>query len=136
MRWNVQNWIEEVKRKPEHIRKRYLVACVACSMFFVLIIWSLTITEGLKTARPIETAVEAGNMIPRPSDFSIDEFLSASPDQEAGGRTVQEFLRDEKENRTRFNPDEEGIQPKDETAPPKPEPEMMATPPLNIPVIP
>ena len=117
MRWNLQNWIEEVKGKPEHIRERYVIGCVFASMFFVIIVWSLTVAENFKkTVAKTEETAASGGILPKPSDFSLDEILSGTQST-ANPKSGEEFLREKVENRDRIDPDEEGIVPKSETAP-------------------
>ncbi|MGB3073651.1 MAG: hypothetical protein WBP40_02250 [Candidatus Moraniibacteriota bacterium] len=120
MRWNLQNWIEEVKTKPEHIRQRYVVGCVFASMFFVIIVWSLTVSENFKStvAKTEDVTASAAGILPKPSDFSLDELLSGdkAPDTSMP-KSGEEFLREQVENRTRINPDEEGVIPKADRAP-------------------
>lgn len=115
MRWNIQDWAEEVKAKPEHIRQRYVVGCVTASMFFVIIVWSLTVTEGFKkSVAKTETTTNSG-ILPKPSDFSLDDILSGKDSAETGRpKSGEEFVREQTENRTRLNPDEEGVTPKGE----------------------
>ena len=116
MRWNIQSWIEEVKKKPEHIRSRYVVGCVSASMFFVIIIWSLTVTENFKktVAKKDVDGVSSG-MLPKPSDFSLDELLSGKkPSGTSQQKSSEEFLREQVESRQRINPDEEGLVPKED----------------------
>lgn len=114
MRFNVQNWIEQVKSKPEHIRHRYLLGCVGVSMFFVIIIWSLTITENFKKTDTVKSAEKNGNILPKTSDFSLDAILSGDGGiQEKPSKSGEDFLRQQEENRTRLNPEEEGIKPKE-----------------------
>ncbi len=48
---NINDKLEEIRKKPEHIRLRYVWAMVAISMFFIIIIWFFS----LKASR-IETA--------------------------------------------------------------------------------
>jgi hypothetical protein len=43
MKASIIKKIEEIKKKPEHIRKRYAVVCTAIAMFFVLIVWVVSI---------------------------------------------------------------------------------------------
>jgi hypothetical protein len=113
MRWNIQDWVEEVKGKPEHIRQRYVIGCVAASMFFVVIVWSLTVTEGFKKSVAKTETTTNGGLLPKPSDFSLDDILSG---KDAAGtvrsKSGEEFVREQTENRTRLNPDEEGVTPK------------------------
>ena len=86
MSFNVQNWIEQVKTKPEHIRQRYMLGCVATSMFFVVIVWSLTVTEGFKRTASTDTSEikdAASSILPKSSDFSLDQILSGEGSLEA-----------------------------------------------------
>lgn len=113
MKWNIQNWIEEVKTKPEHVRQRYVIGCVAASMFFVIIVWSLTVSEQFKRATPTVASDQSESLLPKPSDFSLDEFLSGKDTiEEKAAKPSDEFLREQVESRDRINPDDEGIQPK------------------------
>ncbi|PIP26916.1 MAG: hypothetical protein COX30_04685 [Candidatus Moranbacteria bacterium CG23_combo_of_CG06-09_8_20_14_all_39_10] len=41
--------IEEIRRKPEHIRMRFVWLCVAVSMLFILTIWVFSFQAGDKT---------------------------------------------------------------------------------------
>ena len=116
MRWNIQDWVEEVKQKPEHVRQRYVVGCVAASMFFVIIVWSLTVTEGFKkSVTKTETTTTNGGLLPKPSDFSLDDILSGKDSTEMNkSKSGEEFVREQTENRARLNPEEEGLMPKGE----------------------
>ncbi len=116
MRWNIQDWVEEVKAKPEHIRQRYVIGCVATSMFFVIIVWSLTVTEGFKkSVAKTEGTTTNGGLLPKPSDFSLDDILSGKDAANtAKSKSGEEFVREQTENRARLNPDEEGLTPKGE----------------------
>lgn len=115
MRWNIQDWVEEVKGKPEHVRERYVIGCVAASMFFVVIVWSLTVAEGFKKSVAKTEVMTNSGMLPKPSDFSLDDILSGKESAETGKqKSAEEFIREQTENRTRLNPDEEGVTPKGE----------------------
>ena len=51
---SLQNKIEEIRRKPEHIRLRYVWALVAISMFFIIIIWFFSLKNSrTQTASPL-----------------------------------------------------------------------------------
>jgi hypothetical protein len=43
---SISNKIEEIRKKPEHIRMRYVWLAVAVSMFFILVIWVFSLEEG------------------------------------------------------------------------------------------
>ncbi len=100
--------------KPEHIRQRYVVGCVFASMFFVIIVWSLTVSENFKkTVAKTQDVTTPGSILPKKSDFSLEQMLS---EEKAPGlnevKSGEQFLRDQVENRTRLNPSEEGVMPK------------------------
>lgn len=42
---NIQEKIEELRAKPEHVRVRYAWAMLAVSMLFVLMIWTFSIKQ-------------------------------------------------------------------------------------------
>lgn len=46
---NINKKIEEIRRKPEHIRHRYVLGAVAISMLLILIIWIFSIKESFKS---------------------------------------------------------------------------------------
>jgi hypothetical protein len=45
---DISKKIEEIRRKPERIRLRYIWGLVAISMVFIVIIWLLSIRESAK----------------------------------------------------------------------------------------
>ena len=116
MRWSLAGWIERVKMKPESVRQRYVIGCALASMFFVLIIWSLTVSENLKRTKTesADGAVAGNGILPKPSDFSLDDILSGEKAMEAGTpKSGEEFLREQVENRARLDLGEQGIVPKE-----------------------
>ena len=46
---NIQEKLEEIKRQPEHIRMRYVLASVFISMIFVLVVWIISLKQNFKT---------------------------------------------------------------------------------------
>jgi Na+/H+ antiporter NhaC len=42
---NIQKKIEAIRQKPEHIRMRYVWVMVAISMFFIIIIWLISLSS-------------------------------------------------------------------------------------------
>jgi len=53
---SLQNKIEEIRKKPEHIRLRYVWALVAVSMFFIIIIWFFSLKNSqTQTASPLNS---------------------------------------------------------------------------------
>ena len=57
---NLYDKIEEIRRKPEHIRVRYVWACVAVSMFMVLAIWALSIKSKIYQYKTEDSGQVAG----------------------------------------------------------------------------
>ncbi|GBE16610.1 hypothetical protein BMS3Abin15_00431 [bacterium BMS3Abin15] len=49
---NLDKKIEEIRRKPEYIRHRYVIGAVAVSMLLILIIWIFSIKESFKSMLP------------------------------------------------------------------------------------
>jgi len=52
---NINRKIEEIRRKPEHIRMRYVWGAVAIAMFFIIIIWLFSLQETFKSTVPEES---------------------------------------------------------------------------------
>jgi len=48
MKFNINQKIEEIRRKPEHIRMRYVWAWLAISMIFIFAIWVFSVKESFK----------------------------------------------------------------------------------------
>jgi len=46
--------IEEIRRKPEHIRLRYVWGGVAISMFFIIIIWIFSLSDSINKMKPTD----------------------------------------------------------------------------------
>ena len=49
---NINNKLEEIRRKPEHIRLRYVWAMVAVSMALILAIWFISFKSSREEALP------------------------------------------------------------------------------------
>ncbi|MCX6761533.1 MAG: hypothetical protein NTY33_01650 [Candidatus Moranbacteria bacterium] len=47
---NIQRKLEEIRRKPEHIRLRYTYGAVVVSMLFILLLWFFSISDSIKKA--------------------------------------------------------------------------------------
>jgi Tfp pilus assembly protein PilO len=54
---DINKKIEEIRRKPEHIRMRYVWVAVAITMLFVFIIWIFSLQETFKSSQPEESSV-------------------------------------------------------------------------------
>lgn len=49
---NISDKIEQIRKKPEHIRIRYVWGCVAASMVLIVVIWFFSIAAMLKKEMP------------------------------------------------------------------------------------
>ncbi len=49
---SISDKIEEIRKKPEHIRLRYVWAGVLITMLFIVIIWFLSLQEMIKKFSP------------------------------------------------------------------------------------
>ena len=118
-----ENWIESVRQKPEPIRRRYAIVCVAISMALVIGVWLLSVGESFRniSSDTSTTAEDARNLIPTPSSFSLDQMIEGNGN--LGGATApaspsgQEFF--ESQIQEKATPDfQEGVAPtSDEGAP-------------------
>lgn len=49
---SISDKIEEIRKKPEHVRMRYVWVGVAIAMFFIIIIWLFSLGETFKNSVP------------------------------------------------------------------------------------
>ncbi len=64
MRKKIAEKIDEIRKKPEHIRVWYVWIAVFIVMFFVIIIWIFTLKESLQGAAPSEDVKKIQSRIP------------------------------------------------------------------------
>lgn len=64
-------WLEQAKKKPYHVRRRYAVVGLCVSMAFVVLLWSITwsVTPTTPTNRAIAKPTTPTN------DFSFDDLM-------------------------------------------------------------
>lgn len=78
--------IEQIRRQPEHIRRRYAIGCLAVSMALVIGLWFLTVQENMSNAaRDLSGAAQSGSLSPgaMPQAPSITDMLKQTvPPQE------------------------------------------------------
>ena len=48
---NISKKIEEIRKKPEHVRLRYVWGAVVVSMFFIILIWVFSIKQNIKSSK-------------------------------------------------------------------------------------
>jgi len=47
----IENKIQEIREKPEHVRVRYVMLCVAISMFVVFVVWMMNMQQSFSTIK-------------------------------------------------------------------------------------
>ena len=57
MEFSLQKKIEVMRREPEHVRKRYVIVGVSCSMILIFGIWLLAMQDSATTAMKDTPAV-------------------------------------------------------------------------------
>lgn len=112
----IENWIEEVRKKPEHVRVRYVIGCVAASMVLVVGVWLLSVSESFKTVAGEAETGEFSQVLPRPSDFSLDALIEGkqSLGTEETPVSGESYFRDQYQGKTEPKLGEDGVQPKAE----------------------
>ena len=116
MRLNISEWIENVKQKPEPVRLRYVVVCAGVTMLLVVGVWSLSMSESLRSlsSGAQEAADASQGLLPKASDFSLDALLSGEKSLDERKKEVsgELFFQQELESKLQPNFDEEGVIPK------------------------
>lgn len=83
MRNRIIEKIEEIRRKPEHVRVWYAWASVLVVMFFVIVIWIFTLQENLRGSSPVEDVKKIQERIPatdmEQQKQSLEEIFKAQP---------------------------------------------------------
>lgn len=115
MRFSLDQWIEDIKAKPEPVRMRYLVGCVACSMLLVVGVWALSVSQNFRSIandgkNPIS---DAQGLLPKASNFSLDAFLSGEKNLQELKREVsgEAFFQQQLEKKETPNFNEDGYVP-------------------------
>lgn len=95
--WERIEWIRE---QPEHIRKRYVLACLVVSMVFILSIWLLSLKAGFRNiSQDIPAAAEQGReLLPNGQVPSLGNLLEQQEPLRVGGqdaKTGQEYFNEE-----------------------------------------
>jgi len=57
---SLQEKIEEIRRKPEHIRLRYAIVCVAAAMVLIIAVWLLSVKQHFSGMSRPEVLDQAG----------------------------------------------------------------------------
>ena len=84
MRKKIAEKIDEIRKKPEHVRVWYTWIAVFIIMFFVVIIWIFTLKESLQRSAPIEDVKKIQSRIPSSSlteeKQSLEELFKSKGD--------------------------------------------------------
>lgn len=59
---SLENKLNEIRKKPEHIRLRYVWAMVAISMFFVIIIWFFSLKASRTETAPAMNSIDTSKI--------------------------------------------------------------------------
>lgn len=115
MQFNLEQWIDEVRQRPEHIRMRYVFICVAVSMALVVGVWLLSVTESFQTAATdmSGTAESVNTMLPKPGDLSLDQLLKGNETLGTEKQTIsgEQFFEEEYQVKSAPRYEDEGIAP-------------------------
>ena len=86
--WEKIEWIRE---QPEHIRKRYVLACLVVSMAFILGIWLLSLQAGFRSiGQDIPAAAEKGKeLLPGGQVPSLGNLLEQAQPLRADGQDAK-----------------------------------------------
>lgn len=115
MQLNLEQWVENVKQKPEAVRIRYVVACAGVAMLLVVGVWSLSVSESFRSvSSEAENAATASQgLLPKASNFSLDALLSGEKSLEDRRKEVsgELFFQQQLDSKSQPNFDEEGFVP-------------------------
>jgi hypothetical protein len=88
---SISDKIEEIRKKPEHVRMRYVWASVAVTMFFIFIIWLFSLQEIFKSTSPqpeeSESFKKSWDEVKKGMP-SIEEFIKQG-EEEAGENEIR-----------------------------------------------
>lgn len=93
--FNISKKIEEIRRKPEHIRLRYAWLCVGVSMVFILIVWFFSLSAGKLERKTPQTAVEQKQI--------FDQLQEEKKSLEDATRNMKNALDNQTENSEGFS---------------------------------
>jgi len=96
MEFSLQKKIEEIRKEPEDIRKRYAIVAVSFSMVLIFGIWMLSMQDNVATiAKDIPAAVEKGKDLTGGAPSLNDLFQQSAPlriNNEDNDKTGSEFF--------------------------------------------
>ncbi len=94
--------IEAIRKEPESIRRRYVMACVSISMVFILGIWLLSVSDTVTTtAEDLPKAMEQGKNMNGGVPSLNNLFEQSAPLRiESKAEQSNEFIKQQIENDT------------------------------------
>lgn len=128
MALNIEQWIETVRMKPEHIRRRYVLACVAVSMSVVAVLWLFSVGETFRTLSQGagDVATDVTTILPKPpGDYSLNDVTSGKRnlgDGKSSRPDGNEFLQENFDGKMSPTISDEGIAPKEQPTDTVPQP--------------
>jgi hypothetical protein len=91
--------IEAIREQPEHIRMRYVIGCLAVSMFFIVGIWLLSLGESFQSiGSDVPAAAQRGkDLLPKDQPSLGDLIQSAKPLQadSQSGQTNADYFNEQ-----------------------------------------
>jgi hypothetical protein len=106
MALNLNDTIEAIRQKPEHVRMRYAIGLALICMVFVTIIWLLTVRQGFSDSSPetkervnevTNTFRDAGSDMKPGVDSLKDLAPGTNIRVDEGGKKTEEFVNEEVE---------------------------------------
>ncbi len=80
MEFSLQEKIEAIRKEPDHIRRRYVVACVSISMILIAGIWFISVEDNITTViGDIPEAAEQGKSAVGGAPSLNDLFERSTP---------------------------------------------------------
>jgi len=106
---NIFDKIDEIRRKPEHIRLRYVWASVAVSMVLVIFIWIISLKSGIvknKSNQNSQQDVSGSEIL-----NNLKESGDALKEMKQGVDTFKEAQKNQAGNFSENIGEQEGFQP-------------------------
>ncbi len=103
----LQEKIEQMRREPEHVRKRYVMIMVSFFMVLIFGIWLLSIQDSMTTAvGDVPGAIEKGKDLTGGAPSLSDLFDQSTPLRIEGKKTEgNEFFQEQQMQSGEITPD-------------------------------
>jgi len=99
--------IEQIRKKPEHIRRRYALVCVVISMVFVFVIWMMSLKSSFNDSEKVlddESRLQIMSGLEEVKDIKDDVSSSYGEYQSGQGSIDEESAKDDsQEEKQLFN---------------------------------